>query len=353
MSELHPLAEAFLDLLYDGPPDELRARKELEDELAAQLTGGHHVCVRGFSKAGKTTMLKGILKRACERTGGAAIFLDLRDPERDDGLPQAPESVLARLTKKVSEFLTRVGAAELKADPAAPLVVLGELAAPIFIGLDEVAVLATLGNERAVTLLDALLSTPKNVRVAMAIELHRDVDPLVETAVVQRPGMASAFVPPIADDELVTLVNVPAQKHGVTFADEALGALAEISGNRPWELLSFCALAAMKLPKGFTGVVSPEAIDALVNLDELSAIDEGQALIDAALRTLVATMTPAERSLCELLAVGGEGEIPEDAIATLEATGLVSQTDGLSLNGAFFAGIVEAVARGAIKVATE
>ncbi len=353
MSELHPLAETFLDLLYDGPQEALRARKGLEDELAAQLTGGNHVCVRGFARAGKTTMLKGILQRACERTGGAAIFLDLRDPERDDGVPQSVEAVLARLTKKVTEFLARVGASELKADPKAPLTILGELAAPIFIGLDEVAVLATLGNERMVTLLDTVLTTPKNVRVAMAVEHHRAVDALIETAVVQRPGMASAFVPPIADDELVTLVNVPAQKHGVTFADEALGALAEISGNRPWEIVTFCALAAMKLPKGFTGVVAPEAIDALVNLDELAAIDEGQALIDVALRTLVAAMTPAERSLCELLAVGGEGEIPEDAIAALEATGLVSQSDGLTLNGAFFAGIVEAVARGVIKVATE
>lgn len=353
MSELHALADRYLDLLYDGPPPELRARKDLEDELAAQLTAGNHVCIRGFWRIGKTTMLKGVLERACERSGGAAIFLDLRDPERDDGLPQSVEAVLARLTRKVTEFLARVGATELKADPKQPLEVLGELAAPLFIGLDEVLALHALGPEKMVTLLDVLLTTPKNVRVALVAHRHRDVDALFETALIQRPGMASAFVPPISDDELVALVNTPAQAHGVTFSNEALGALAEVTGNRPWEALSFCALAARKLPKGFTGEVGPDAIDALVNLDELGAVDEGQALLDNALRTLVTAMTPEEKALCELLAVGGEGEVPEDAIAGLEAAGLVSTAEGLTLNGGFFAGLVQAVAEGVIKVAVE
>lgn len=353
MSELHPLADRYLDLLYDGPTDELRARKELDDELAAQLTAGNHVCIRGFWRIGKTTMLKSVLARACERSGGAAMFFDLRDPEREDGLSQSVEAVLERLTRKVSEFLTRVGAAELKPDPKSPLTVLGELAAPLFVGLDELISLHALGPEKLVTLLDTLLTTPKNVRVAMVAHRHRDVDALFETAIVQRPGMASAFVPPISDDELVNLVNTPALAEGITFTNEALGALAELSGNRPWELVSFCALAAMKLKPGFKGEVGPDAIDGLMNLDELASVDEGQALVDNALRTLLTAMTPAEKTLCELLAVGGEGEVPEDAIAALEAAGLVSMTDGYELNGAFFAGIVEGVASGAIKVAVE
>lgn len=353
MSELHPLADRYLDLIYDGPTAELRARKDLDDELAAQLTAGNHVCIRGFWRIGKTTMLKAVLQRACERSGGAALFFDLRDPDRDDGLPQSVEAVLERLTKKVTEFLGRVGATELKADPKAPLAVLGELAAPIFVGLDELISLHALGAEKMVTLLDLLLSTPKNVRVAMVVHRHRDVDALFETALIQRPGMASAFVPPISDDELVALVNGPAQADGIAFSNEALGALAEISGNRPWELLSFCAMAAAKLPKGFTGEIGPDAIDALVNLDELAENDEGRALIDNALRTLVTAMTPAEKTLCELLAVGGEGEVPEDAIAALEAAGLVTAGESYELNGAFFAGMVSAVASGAIKVAVE
>jgi hypothetical protein len=353
MSELHPLADRYLDLLYDAVPDELRARKELEDALAAQLTGGNHVCIRGFWRIGKTTLLKGVLARACERSGGAAIFLDLRDPERPDGLPQSAEAVLGRLAKKVADFLKAVGATELTVDPKSPLSVLGELAAPLYVGLDEVLALHHLGAEAMVKLLDVMLSTPKNVRVALVAHRHRDVDALFETALVQRPGMASAFVPVISDDELVALVNTPAQAEGVTFSNEALGALAEVSGNRPWELLSFCALAATKLPKGFSGEVGPDAVDALVNLDELAESDEGRAMVDNMLRMLVTAMTPAERALCELLAVGGEGEVPEDAIASLEAAGLVTTAEGLALQGALFAGIVQAVATGAIKVAVE
>lgn len=353
MSELHPLADRYLDILYDGPPPELHARKALDDELAAQLTAGNHVCIRGFWRVGKTTMLKAVLARACERSNGAALFFDLRDPDREDGLPQSAESVLARLTQKVSEFLKRVGATELAPDPKSPLTVLGELAAPLYVGLDELISLHGLGPEKMVTLLDALLTTPKNVHVAMVAHRHRDVDALFETALIQRPGMASCFVPPISDEELVELVNTPAQAEGVRFSDEALGALAELSGNRPWELLSFCALAAMKLKKGFTGELGPDAVEALANLDELAASEEGQALVQNTLRTLLTAMTPAEKALCELLAVGGEGEVPEDAIAALEAAGLVTSAEGLTLNGAFFAGIVQGVAEGAIKVAVE
>jgi hypothetical protein len=76
-------------------------------------------------------------------------------------------------------------------------------------------------------------------------------------------------------------------------------------------------------------------------------------MVDNVLRMLVTAMTPAERALCELLAVGGEGEVPEDAIASLEAAGFVTTSEGLALQGALFAGIVQGVASGAIKVAVE
>ncbi len=352
MSELHPLAERYLDAVYDVPP-ELRARKGLEDELASHLTAGSQVCIRGFWRIGKTTLLKGVLQRACERSNGAALLFDVRDPEREDGLPQSVEAVLQRLSVKVTEFLKAVGAIDLKVDVKSPLAVLGELAAPIFVGLDELIALSALPAEQVLPVLDLLLNTPRNVRVAVVAHRHRDVDALFDTAIVQRPGVATCFVPPIADDELVTLVNTPAAAFNVSFSNEALGAIAEVAGNRPWEVVTFCALAAMKLPVGFTGEVGPEAIEALVNLDTLTEVEEGRALVDNALRTLVTALTPAEKTLLELLAVGGEGEVPEDAVAALELAGFITTTDGYAINGALFAGIVQGVAEGAIKVAVE
>src|SRR3954447_16598021 len=102
-SEQHPLAERYVDAILELPED-LRARKELDDELAAHMTSGHHICIRGFARIGKTTMMKGILQRACERTGGAAFVLDLRDPDREDRIPQSVDAVLARVTSKVNDF---------------------------------------------------------------------------------------------------------------------------------------------------------------------------------------------------------------------------------------------------------
>lgn len=353
MSELHPLAERYLDVLYELP-DELRARRGLEDELAAHMTGGHHVCIRGFWRIGKTTLMKGVLQRACERTGGAAFVLDLRDPDRDDGLPQSPDAVLARVTAKVNDFLGRVGATELKANPAKPLEVLGELAAPLFVGFDELIALNSLGAEGAVKVIEALLVTPKNVKVAVVCNRHRDMDALFDEHVVGRAGVATVTVPAISDDELVQLVQTPAQALGVTFENEALGALAEVSGNRPWELLTLCHLAAARLPKDFKGTVAPATIDELVSLDVLGESEAGRELVETYLRILVTAMSAEERAVLEMLASGKEGEVTELALARLEEAGWIVSTDeGSAISGGLMDGIARAVAEGAIRVSVE
>ncbi len=348
----HALAEKYLDAI-DEVPSELLARKDQADRLAQALTGGHHVCIRGFWRIGKTTLLKGALKNACERSGGAAIFMDLRDGSTEDGLPKTPESVLARLSAKVQDFLTRVGAAELKVDPKNPLLVLGELAAPIYVGLDEAIALIGLGSGPAGQLLDLLLATPKNVKLALVCHRHRDADALFADKVLANPAVVSEFVLPISDEELVNLVNTPALALGVRFTDEALGALAEITGNRPWELFTFCALAAQALEPTFKGELGPEKVEALLTLDTLAESDVGRAVVDTYLRILVTAMTPDERALVELLATGAEGDAVEDAVRSLEESGWVSTADGYTLNGALMQGIAQAVAQGDIAVKVE
>lgn len=349
----HPLADRYLDALYELP-DELRARRDLEDRLARCLTGGQHVCIRGFWRIGKTTLLRGVLANAVERTAGVAFSVDLRDPTRPDGLPQSPEAVLARVAGKVQELLVRAQATELKVDPASPLTVLGELAAPIFVGLDELVCLTALGGEAAERLIDTLLSTPKNVRVAVVCHRNRDADALFERAVLSRANVAAAFVPPVTDDELVHLVQTPALEFGVRFENEALGAVAELTGNRPWEVFTLCALVAASLPPDFKGAVGPDQVEAFLDLDVLGASGEGTALIDNVLRILVTALDADERRLVDVLAAGGEGEVPADALERLTAAGLVLQeAEGLRLNGAFFEGIARGVAEGVIKVAVE
>lgn len=349
-SSIHPLAERYLDALYELP-DELRARKDLDDELAAHMTGGHHLCIRGFWRIGKTTMMRGILQRACERSGGAAFVLDLRDPEREDGLPQTVDAVLGRVAAKVDEFLARVGATGLKADLKKPMEVLGELAAPLYVGFDELIALTALGPEGMATVVDALLSTPRNVKVAVVCHRHRDVDAFFEAHVVGRGGVATVVVPPISDEELVTLVQTPAQALGVTFENEALGALAEITGNRPWELFSLCAVLASKLPPDFKGAITPAQCDELVNLDLLGESDEGRALIDNLLRVLVTAMSAEERTVMELLSAGKDGEATEDALVRLQEAGIVVATDeGYAINGALLEYVSRAIVEGVIRV---
>lgn len=349
-SEQHPLTERYVDAIFELP-DDLRAHKELDDELAAHMTGGHHICIRGFERIGKTTMMKGILQRACERSGGAAFVLDLRPP---DDAPLTVDSVFARLATKVNEFLQRVGAKELKADPKKPLEVLGELAAPLFVGFDEAIALAPLGVEGMTLVMDALLTTPRNVRVAVVCDRNRELDAFFETAVVARGGVATVVVPPISDDELVTLVQTPAQVLGITFENEALGALAEISGNRPWEIFSLCALLASKFEKDWKGTVTPAMLDALVDLEVLGETDEGKALLDNHLRILVTQMSAEERTVMELLSAGKDGEATEDALVRLQEAGFVVANDeGYAVNGALIEFVSRAVVEGVIKVSLE
>ena len=79
-----------LDALYELP-DELRARKPLEDELAAHLTGGHHLCIRGYSRIGKTTLLNCIAGKLKPDAG--SVFYDGTDVH---GLSEARRRFLAR-----------------------------------------------------------------------------------------------------------------------------------------------------------------------------------------------------------------------------------------------------------------
>ncbi len=349
MSETgHPLAERYLTALYELP-EALRARKELEDQLAATLTGGNHVCIRGFWRIGKTTLMKGTLQRAAERTGGAGFSLDLRDPDRDDGLPQSAEAVLGRVAAKVQEFLNRVGATELKADPAKPLLILGDLAAPIFVGFDEIIALQALGNEKASAVIAALLETPKNVKVVMVCHRHREVDALFESLIL--PVMASVYVPCITDDELVQLVQTPALAEGITFENEALGVLADVTGNRPWELFTLCHLIAARLRPDFKGAIGPAQVEEVITLDVLAETEDGQKLVDNCLRVLVTAMNAEERTVMELLSAGKDGEATEDALRRLESAGwILAAADGYTVNGALMDGITRAVAEGEIKV---
>lgn len=231
---------------------------------------------------------------------------------------------------------------------------LGELAAPLFLGFDELIALSALGEAGVTQVLDALLTTPRNVKVAVVCHRHRELDALFEALVVSRAGVASVFVPPISDEELAELVQAPAAPLGITFENEALGALAEISGNRPWELFSLCALLAAKLPPDWKGAITPAQVDALVDLDLLGESDEGRALLDNQLRILVTAMNPEERTVMELLSAGKEGEATEDALSRLlEAGWIVESPEGYGINGALIEFVSNAIVEGVIRVAVE
>ncbi len=347
---VHALAERYLDELYDLS-DALQVRKAEADALAAAMTGGQHLCLRGFWRVGKTTMMKAVLKNACARTGGAAFMLDLRDPTRDDGMVASVESVWARLADKVNEFLKRVGATDAKADPKNPLAVLGELAAPIYVGIDELIALHSVGEAKAREFLQALVATPKNVKLVMVAHRHRDLDVAFDTELVLRPDVHSTFIRPVTDEELIHLVQTPAQALGVVFSDEALGSIATLAGNRPVEVFTLCALVASKLPPDFKGTVTDEQVESLVTFDAVAEDEAGRELVDTYLRVLVTAMSPEERALMELLAAGGEGEVPADALQMLQAVGYITEGEGFVINGTLLEGLTRAVADGSIKVA--
>jgi hypothetical protein len=133
-----------------------------------------------------------------------------------------------------------------------------------------------------------------------------------------------------------------------------MGALAEISGNRPFEILSLCAVLTSKLAKDWKGAITAAQVDELVNLDLLGESEEGRALIDHHLRVLVTAMSTEERTVMELLSAGKEGEATEDALMRLQEAGLVVANDeGYAINGALIEFVSRAIVEGVIRVSVE
>ena len=340
----HPLVEQYEKAVYELP-EAWRVRRGLEDEVAKALTSGKHAAIRGFWRIGKTELTKGALKAACTRTSGAAFFIDLSDSEA-----KTADAVKAQLKKSVEGFLKRVGAEGVTVDANKPWAALAELEAAIFVGIDELIALEALGPEAMPAIFQTLLTTPKNVHLILVAHRHRGVDALFDELFLSRPDVTSFAVPVITDEEAAFLVNAPCEGQKARFSADAAAGIAAICGHRPWEMFTLCLLAARALPDDFAGEIGVEKIEPLLNLDALVAAEEGQAVVENYLRILATAMTPGERAVIDLLAVGGEGEATADAVALLEEAGWISTGEGYALRGTLFEGIANGVASGEIRV---
>jgi hypothetical protein len=343
----HPLVEQYEKALYELP-EAWRVRRGLEDEVAKALTSGKHAAIRGFWRIGKTELAKGALKAACTRTGGAALFIDLSDSDA-----KSAEAVRAQLKKSVEAFLKRVGAEGVTVDANKPWAALGELEAAIFVGIDELIALKAVGPEALPGLFETLFSTPRNVKLVLVAHRHREVDAAFEALLLSRPDVATFAVPVLTDEEAAFLVHAPCEGQKARFSSDAAAGLAAVSGHRPWELFTLCLLAARTLADDFSGELGVEKIEALLDLDVLTAAEEGQAVVENYLRVLATAMTPAERAVVDLLALGGEGEATEDAVVLLEEAGWILTTEGYALRGSLFEAIANGVASGEIRVKVE
>ena len=343
----HPLVEQYEKALFELP-EAWRVRKPLEEEVAKALTGGKHVAIRGFWRIGKTELMKGALRAACARTGGAAFFVDLRD-----GDATTPEGVNAQLKTLVEKFCKRVGAEGVKVDAQRPWDALGELEAAIFVGLDELIAVKGMNPAQLAAVFQTLFSAPKNVRLVLVAHRHQAVDAVFNDLLLSRPGVATFAVPVLTDEEAAFLVNAPAEGQPARFGAEAAAAIAEVAGHRPWELFTLALLAARALPDDFKGEIGFDRIEPLLNLDALTASEEGQAVVENYLRVLATAMNPDERAVIDLLSTAGEGEADPVAVALLEEAGWISGGEGFALRGSLFESIAQGVASGEIRVKVE
>lgn len=344
----HALVEQYDKAIFQLP-EEWRVRKDLEEEVAKALTSGKHVAVRGFWRVGKTELMKGALKAACARTGGAAFFIDLRD-----GDAKTPEGVNAQLQGYVEKFLKKVAPTEqIKVDPKRPWDALGELEAAIFVGIDELIAVKGQNPAQLAAVFQTLFSAPKNVRLVLVAHRHQAMDGVFNDLLLSRPGVAAVNVPVLTDDEALFLVNAPAEGQAARFSAEAADAIATVSGHRPWELFTLCLLTARRLPDDFKGEIGLDQVTPLFNLDELTASEDGQAVVENYLRVLATAMSAEERKVIDLIAGVGDGEADPDAVALLEEAGWIENADGYAMRGSLFEAIATGVANGEIRVKVE
>lgn len=352
------LSERYLKAIYQLPPH-LRVRKPLEEKAIGMLEEGKHICIRGFWRIGKTELMKAALGGICGKLKSNGLYFDLRIEGGEDPLPQSAEEVLVKTKHQLERFYGQIGCGHISIDPHSPLDSLVELDERVFLGIDEMIALESLGKELMIHLIRKIKSIPENVNLALVCHRHPSVDDTFEKEIVNGLDFETLFVSSITAGELEHIVQTPARAVEASFSDEALTKLSELSGNKPWEAFVFCNMVANMLEK--QGLLRPglviekDQVENIITVPNVMQDEEGRWVAENYGRIFLSAMSAMEKTVMHLIAIGSfqESEKHRKALEGLRTTGWVENNSSWRIKSSLFEGFIKGVASGEIKVGKE
>lgn len=349
------LSERYLRAIYQLPP-ELRVRKPLEEKAMGMLEEGKHVCIRGFWRIGKTELMRAALGGVCGKLKTNGLYFDLRIEGKENFLPQSADEVLAKIVNQLDRFYGKIGCSHIIIDQDSPLDSLGEVDGRLFLGIDEMIAMGSLGKRDMEKLIREIKGIPGNVNLVLVCHRHLSVDDTFEKEIVNDPDFATIVIPPITARELEYIVQTPAKEAGAAFSDGALGKLSELSGDKPWEVFVFChmianMLEAQELLKPGL-VIGKNHVEDTITLPNVMADGEGRWVAENYARIFLSAMNAMEKSVMRLVALGSFSE-SEKHVKTLEGlkeAGWVENNGPLRIKSSLFERFIKGVTSGGIKV---
>jgi hypothetical protein len=348
------LSSVYFDAVYKLPED-LRMRRPLEESVIRSVGEGRNVCIRGFWRIGKTELMKAALDGLASRNKACGMHFDLRSETQGDGVPKTGEEVLAKMAGRVGHLFKALGA-DVRVDPDDPLRALGMIDSPVYVGIDELIAIDALPRVEARGILRLIKGAPQNVRLLLVAHRHQGMDGVFGEELCSDPGFETIFIPPLSDSEMERIIREPAVPYGFGYTDDAVEKLARISGNKPWETLSFCYMIADFLEESGhmrPGVaVGGDFVEQLVAFPNIIQDQLGMWTIDNYLRIFLKAMHPLESKVIEMIACGDQVDRQKhgEALGRLHESGWVRGVERLEVNSSLFEYVIRQLECGNIRV---
>ena len=351
--ERRGLSSAYVTATFKLP-DELRARLPLEDKAIGKLSEGRNLLIRGFWRIGKTELMRGAVGGACERMCKNGIFFDLRSDRHSSGVPKTEAEVFEKIAGHLGGFYAACNA-DVKIDPANPFRSLERVQSESFIGIDEMIALHGLGEESMGRVIGMMKALPDNIRLVLVCHRERNVDGIFDREFGSDGRFDTIFIPTLTDEEVERLVVSPAIPLGYSFTPGAIGALAEKSGNKPWELFTYAYMVADMMEKLGIEDADGDLVEEAVSVKAAMQDDFGSLVIENYARIYLLGMNAGEKETMKRLALGSlDVNTAADAdLNSLLQSGWIKRNGIWEIDSTMFRDFIRQVETGEFKVTVE
>ena len=248
----------------------LRVRRPLEEEVCRSLKE-RNIFITGIPKIGKSLLRRAVIAKSPDGTMRAGFSLKGVESKED----------LDKLVQKKLQCLSRTLNGSEKIGIEEPLKSFGGSNTEIFLGIDDLDAIERLGKEDISDLLIKLSNPPKNIHLIVASQKNPKIDEIAEK---EFASFETVTLARLTDNETDYLIREPARVAGLGYRNEAAERLAELSGNRPWDIFILCYITAAVLEQhnyiSFDAPITQEQVEHIIDLPFLAKCEVSKKLLE-------------------------------------------------------------------------